>query len=273
MSSKSDDMSSVEYIQHHLTNLCPGDCETAGFWALHIDTLFFSVLLGAILVFFARHIGQRVHAGAPSGLVNATEMLVEFVNKQITDTFTVHNPLIGPLALTIFTWVLLMNAMDLVPVDLLPEMAKLIGIEYLKVVPTTDLNATLGLSLSVFTLIIFYNIKHKGALGYLKMFLFHPFGKYFVPINIVMTLIEELAKPLSLGLRLFGNLFAGELVFLLIALIGGTLAAGVAAVFWIPLQVSLDLAWLIFHLLVVTLQAFIFMVLTIVYLSMAHEQH
>ena len=217
MSGKSDDKSSVEYIQHHLTNLCYGDCKTpneaGGFWALHIDTLFFSLLLGAILVFFARHIGQRVHSGAPSGLVNATEMLVEFVNKQISDTFTVRNPLIGPLALTIFTWVLLMNAMDLVPVDLLPEIAFLIGVDYLKVVPTTDLNATLGLSLSVFALIIFYNIKHKGAVGYLKMFLFHPFGKYFVPINIVMTLIEELAKPLSLGLRLFGNLFAGELVF------------------------------------------------------------
>lgn len=277
MANNSDGMGSVEYIQHHLTNLCYGDCKTAasagGFWSLHLDTLFFAVLLGAILVFFARRIGRRVTADAPSGLLNATEMLVEFVNKQVSDTFSVRNPLIGPLALTIFTWVLLMNAMDLVPVDLLPSLAYWAGIEYLKVVPTTDLNATLGLSLSVFTLIIFYNIKFKGPIGYLKMFLFHPFGKYFIPVNVVMTLIEELAKPLSLGLRLFGNLFAGELVFLLIALIGGTLATGLAAAFWLPLQVSLDLAWLIFHLLVVTLQAFIFMVLTIVYLSMAHEKH
>lgn len=277
MANNSDGMGSVEYIQHHLTNLCYGDCKTAtsagGFWSLHVDTLFFSVLLGAVLVFFARYVGRRATAAAPSGLLNATEMLVEFVNKQVSDTFSVHNPLIGPLALTIFTWVLLMNAMDLVPVDLLPSLVHWAGVEYLKVVPTTDLNATLGLSLSVFALIIFYNVKFKGPVGYLKMFLFHPFGKYFIPVNVVMTLIEELAKPLSLGLRLFGNLFAGELVFLLIALIGGTLATGLAATFWLPLQISLDLAWLIFHLLVVTLQAFIFMVLTIVYLSMAHEKH
>jgi F-type H+-transporting ATPase subunit a len=137
-------------------------------------------------------------------------------------------------------------------------------------VPTTDLNATLAMSLTVFALIIFYNLKVKGPIGYLKVFLFHPFGKFFVPVNIVMTVIEELAKPLSLGLRLFGNLFAGELVFMLIALIGGTLAVGWAALFWLPLQVALDLGWLIFHLLVITLQAFIFMVLTIVYLGMAH---
>jgi len=150
-----------------------------------------------------------------------------------------------------------------------------VGIPYLKVVPTTDLNTTMAMSLTVFGLILFYNFKVKGPIGYLKVFLFHPFGKFFIPVNIVMTLIEELAKPLSLGLRLFGNLFAGELVFLLIALIGGTLAVGlVGYLFWFPLQVVLDLGWLIFHLLVITLQAFIFMVLTLVYLGMAHvEDH
>jgi F-type H+-transporting ATPase subunit a len=167
-------------------------------------------------------------------------------------------------------WVWLMNSMDLIPVDLLPFLAKHLGVPHLKAVPTTDLNTTLAMSFTVFLLIVFYSIKEKGVVGYLKMFLFHPFGKFFIPVNVVMTLIEELAKPLSLGLRLFGNLFAGELVFLLIALIGGTLAVGWATLFWLPLQVVLDLAWLIFHLLVITLQAFIFMVLTIVYLSMAH---
>ncbi len=273
-----ENIGTVEYIQHHLTNLCYGDCDpvthhAAGFWAWHLDTIFFSYLLGAILVFFCWRIGRRISPAVPSNSANVAEMLVEFVNKQVSDTFKVPNPLIGPIALTIFIWVLLMNVMDLVPVDLLPELSKLVGVEYLKVVPTTDLNATLALSLSVFALIIFYNIKVKGPIGYLKMFLFHPFGKFFIPVNIVMTTIEELAKPLSLALRLFGNLFAGELVFLLIALIGGTLTVGFAALFWWPLQVSLDLGWLIFHLLVVTLQAFIFMVLTIVYLSMAHEQH
>ncbi len=273
-----EQLTSVEYVQHHLTNLCYGDCDpvthhAAGFWSLHVDTLFFSFLLGALIVLVGRRIGCKATARTPSGAVNVAEMLVEFVNKQISDVFQKASPIIGPLALTIFLWVLMMNVMDLVPVDLLPEIGRLVGIEYLKVVPTTDLNATLGLSLTVFALIIFYNIKIKGPVGYLKMFLFHPFGKFLIPINIVMSVIEELAKPLSLGLRLFGNLFAGELVFLLIALIGGTMAVGLGALLWLPMQVALDLAWLIFHLLVVTLQAFIFMVLTIVYLGMAHEKH
>ena len=278
MSEQTGELTSVGYIQHHLQNLCYGQCdpvthEAVGFWAFHIDTIFFSVLLGAVMVLVGWRIGRRAGVGVPDGMVNVGEMLVEFVNKQIGDSFKVPNPLIGPMALTIFLWVLLMNAMDLIPVDLLPIIATGINVNYLKVVPTTDLNTTMALSLSVFALVVFYNIKTKGPGGYLKMFLFHPFGKFLVPVNIVMTLIEELAKPLSLGLRLFGNLFAGELVFLLIALIGGTLAVGAAAFFWLPLQVILDLAWLIFHLLIVTLQAFIFMVLTIVYLSMAHEQH
>ncbi len=266
----------VEYIKHHLTNLCVGDCdpvthEAAGFWAWHADTIFFSVFLALVIVLLAWRIGRAATADAPSGMLNAAETLVEFVNKQISEVFVKHNPLIGPMALTVFTWVLLMNSMDLVPVDLLPELGKLIGVEYLKVVPTTDVNATFALSLSVFALIIFYNIKSKGFVGYLKTFLFHPFGKFLIPVNVVMTAIEEVAKLLSLALRLFGNLFAGELVFLLIALIGGTLAVGYAALLWIPLQITFDLGWLLFHLLVVTLQAFIFMVLTIVYIGMAQE--
>lgn len=265
----------VEYIQHHLTNLCAGDCDpvthkAASFWAWHLDTLFFSIVLGGLIVVVSWHLSRRLTTGVPGGFQNFVESIVEFVAGQVKDSFPGHNPLIAPMALTIFLWVWLMNFMDLIPVDLLPVIAGFFGIQYLKVVPTTDLSTTFALSLTVFILIIYYNIKVKGALGYLKMFLFHPFGKYLVPVNIVMTLIEELAKPLSLGLRLFGNLFAGELVFLLIALIGGTLAVGAAALFWLPLQVVLDLGWLIFHLLIITLQAFIFMVLTIVYLGMAH---
>ena len=259
----------VEYIQHHLTNLCAGDCDpvthkAAGFWSLHLDTIFFSYLLGALIVFVAWRVGRNMTEGVPSGFQNAVESILEFVDQQVKDTFPGHNPLIAPLALTIFLWVFLMNFMDLIPVDLLPLIASWMGIGYLKVVPTTDLNATLAMSLTVFALILYYNIKIKGFGGYMKMFLFHPFGKFFIPVNVVMTAIEELAKPLSLALRLFGNLFAGELVFLLIALIGGTMYL------LMPLQVALDLAWLIFHLLVITLQAFIFMVLTIVYLGMAH---
>ena len=267
----------VEYIQHHLTNLCAGDCDpvthqAAGFMAWNVDSLFFSIALGALIVFVSWRLGKSLTAGTPGGFQNVVESIVEFVSQQVKDTFPGHNPLIAPLALTIFVWVFLMNFMDMIPVDLLPMIASWFGIEYLKIVPTTDLNTTLAMSLTVFGLIVFYNIKIKGPVGYLKMFLFHPFGKFFVPVNIVMALIEELAKPLSLALRLFGNLFAGELVFLLIALIGGTMAVGFAALFWLPLQVVLDLGWLIFHLLVITLQAFIFMVLTIVYLGMAHTE-
>lgn len=272
--------STVEYIQHHLTNLCVGDCDpithkAVGFWAFHLDTLFFSYAIAALIILVSWHVGRNLSANKPGGFQNFVETILDFVAGQVRDTFPGHNPLIAPLALTIFLWVWLMNFMDLIPVDLLPLIATWFGIPYLKVVPTTDLSTTLAMSLTVFALILYYNFKIKGPIGYLKVFLFHPFGKFFVPVNVAMTLIEELAKPLSLALRLFGNLFAGELVFLLIALIGGTLAVGFAAAFWLPLQIVLDLGWLIFHLLVITLQAFIFMVLSIVYLGMAHvrEEH
>jgi F-type H+-transporting ATPase subunit a len=267
----------VEYIQHHLTNLCVGNCDpvthkAAGFWALHLDTIFFSFLLAALIIWVATRLGKNLNSDKPGGFQNLVESIIDFVSQQVRDTFPGHNPLIAPLALTIFLWVWLMNFMDLIPVDLLPVIGSMFGIDYLKVVPTTDINTTMAMSLTVFALILYYSIKVKGLAGYGKMFLFHPFGKFFIPVNVVMTAIEELAKPLSLGLRLFGNLFAGELVFLLIALIGGSAAIGAGLFFILPLQVLLDLGWLIFHLLVITLQAFIFMVLTIVYLGMAHTE-
>jgi len=251
-------------------NCDPVTHQAAGFWAFHLDTMIISYLLAALLVYAGWRVSSRLNPGVPGGFQNFVESILEFVAGQVKDTFPGHNPLIAPMALTIFAWVWMMNFMDMIPVDLIPQLGHLVGISHLKAVPTTDLNTTMAMSLTVFALIIFYNIKVKGLGGYLKMFLFHPFGKFFVPVNIVMTIIEELAKPLSLGLRLFGNLFAGELVFMLIALIGGTMAVGAAAAFWLPLQTLLDLGWLIFHLLVITLQAFIFMVLTIVYLGMAH---
>lgn len=268
----------VEYIQHHLTNLCVGQCDpvthqATGFWAWHLDTLIVSALLAALIVFASWRLGRRLSADKPGGFQNFVEAILDFVGGQVRDTFPGHNPLIAPLALTIFVWVFLMNAMDMIPVDLPGWIFGFFGIQYFKVVPTTDLSTTFAMSLTVFALIIFYSIKTKGPVGYLKMFLFHPFGKFLIPVNIVMTAIEELAKPLSLGLRLFGNLFAGELVFLLIALIGGTLVVGLGALIWFPLQVALTWGWLVFHLLVITLQAFIFMVLTIVYLGMAHQEH
>jgi F-type H+-transporting ATPase subunit a len=261
---------SVEYIQHHLTNLCVGDCQAGGFWSFHLDTMIISYLLAALMVYAGWRLSARLNPGVPGGFQNFVESILEFVGGQVKDSFPGHNPLIAPMALTIFVWTWLMNFMDMIPVDLLPQLAQAVGLGHLRVVPTTDLSATFAMSLSVFILIIFYNIKVKGLVGYIKTFLFHPFGKFLVPVNIVMTVIEELAKPLSLALRLFGNMFAGELVFMLIALIGGMLAVGMGALFWLPLQTVLDLGWLIFHLLVITLQAFIFMVLTIVYLGMAH---
>lgn len=262
----------VAYIQHHLQNLCAGDCDPvthySGFWTINLDTMFFSWLTAGILMYIAYTLGKNLSLDNPGGLQNFFETIFEFVDDQVKSIFPGHNPLIAPLAFTIFVWVFLMNTVDLVPVDLLPWLGGFVGIDYLKVVPTTDLGTTFGLALSVFALIIYYNIKIKGPIGYLKMFLFHPFGKYLMPVNIVMTTIEEVAKPVSLALRLFGNMFAGELLFLLIALLGGF-----AGALWItiPSQVILASMWAIFHILVITLQAFIFMLLTIVYLGMAHQ--
>lgn len=247
----------TEYIIHHLTNLQVGE----GFWTFHLDTLFFSVVLGGIFLAIFIAAARRATSGVPGKLQNFVEVLYEFADKQVKDTFHGRSALIAPLALTIFTWVFLMNAMDLIPVDLLPYIANLMGIHYLRVVPSTDLNATFAMSISVFFLILFYSIKIKGVGGFTKEILFTPFGKWFIPFNVILKLVEELAKPVSLGLRLFGNLYAGELIFILIALLP----------WWI--QWTLSLPWAIFHLLIITLQAFIFMVLTIVYLSMAHEEH
>lgn len=243
------------YIQHHLTNLQTGE----GFWAINWDTLIVGWLIAGFIIFLGVRVGRRIEIGVPTGMQNVLEIVVEFVDKQVREIFDSRNPLIGPLSLTIFVWVFLMNAMDLLPVDLLPKVGELLGVPYLKIVPTTDLSTTFGLSLSVFALIVYYNIKIKGPIGYLKMFMFHPFGKWLIPVNVVMTLIEEIAKPVSLGLRLFGNMFAGELIFLLIALLPWW-------IIWAP-----GSAWAIFHILIITLQAFIFMLLTIVYLSMAHQ--
>ena len=248
--------------QHHLHNNSIGE---GGFWVLNLDTLIYGWLLAGVLMYISYKVGKSMTSETPTGGQNVLEAIVEFVQQQIKDVFPGSNPIIGPLALTIFMWVFLMNAMDLVPVDLLPELGQLVGIEYMKVVPTTDLSTTFALSLSVFALIIFYNIKIKGPIGYLKMFLFHPFGKFLIPVNIIMTTIEEIAKPVSLGLRLFGNMFAGELIFLLIALLGGASLLGLGP------QVLFGSAWAIFHILIITLQAFIFMLLTIVYLGMAHQ--
>ncbi|MAA76262.1 MAG: F0F1 ATP synthase subunit A [Salinisphaeraceae bacterium] len=267
------------YIGHHLTNLkfdlssMQFDSYAEGFWVLHVDSLFFSIFLGGLFLWMFRAAARKATAAEPSGLQNFVEMVVDFTDSQVRDVFHGKSALVAPLALTIFVWVFLMNFMDLIPVDLIPAAAMGVGIDYMKVVPTTDPNITFGMSLTVFALVIFYSIKIKGGWGFAKEFLTHPFGWWLAPFNLMLKLVEEIAKPISLSLRLFGNLYAGELIFILIALF--TLNAGMSLM-TVPLfglQVALGAAWAIFHILVITLQAFIFGMLTIVYLSMAHEHH
>nr|VFJ67323.1 MAG: F-type H+-transporting ATPase subunit a [Candidatus Kentron sp. FW] len=267
----------VEYIRHHLINLCVG-CDPSthqpasliDFSVFFLDAFLISAMLAGLLMWLSWKVGKNMDVDNPDGIQNLLEAIIEFVNQQIKDVFPGYNPMVGPLALTIFVWVFLMNAMDLIPVDLIPWLLGFIGVHYLKVVPTTHLDVTFGLAVSVFALIIYYNIKVKGIFGYAKQFMTHPFGIWLFPVNIVMTAIEEIAKPISLGLRLFGNMFAGELLFMLIALLGAFVGWWLLTV---PAQVVLGSLWAIFHILVVTLQAFIFMLLTIVYLALAHEEH
>jgi len=233
-----------------------------GFWTFNIDTLFWSWVTGIIFLSLFYVGARRATAGEPGKLQNFVEILVDFVDNSVADGFHGPRGFVAPLALTVFFWVLLWNMLDLIPVDLLPWLASTVGIHYQRIVPSADMNATFGLSLSVLALIIIYSIKGKGVKGFIKELLFHPFGSFplLVPFNIILNVVELIAKPVSLALRLFGNLYAAELIFVLIA---GLLP------FWA--QWTLHLPWAIFHILVVPLQAFIFMVLTIVYLSMAHE--
>jgi len=274
--------SSTEYIKHHLTNLTFGnhpehgwsfahtaqDAQEMGFWAFHVDSLGWSIALGLIFCLVFRSIANKANSGVPSGVQNFVEMIVEFVDSNVKDTYHGKSTLIAPLALTIFCWVFLMNLMDLIPVDFIPFVAQALGLHYMKVVPSTDPNVTLGMSISVFMLILFYSIKMKGVGGFAGELALNPFNPanpilkaFFIPINLILEGVTLIAKPVSLGLRLFGNMYAGELIFILIAL----LPLGVQWVLSVP--------WAIFHILVITLQAFIFMMLTIVYLSMASEHH
>ncbi len=258
------ELTSAAFIEHHMTNLTIGK----GFWALHLDTLFFSILLGTLFCAFLYAMAKRAHTGVPGFWMNIAEMLHEFVDTTVRDFFATSRRDIGSLALTIFCWVLLWNVMDLIPVDLLPSAASLIGIPYLKVVPSTDANATFALSITVVTLMYVYAVRsNHGIFAMLKSMGGHPFAAsapalkiVLFPINFILRIIEDFAKIISLSLRLFGNLFAGELVFVLIALLPFFLQ-------FIPGGI-----WAIFHILIVTLQAYIFMILAIVYLSMA-ESH
>ena len=267
MAAAGEELTISGYIVHHLTNLTYGklpagferhavdggtevvpeggiwtiahggaEASAMGFNAIHVDSMLWSVGLGLVFCFLFRSVAKKAESGVPSGMVNLFEMIVEFVDSTVKDTFHGHNKLIAPLALTIFVWVFMMNFMDIIPVDLIPHTLELLGVPYQKVVPSTDPNITMGMALGI-------------------------------PVNLFMEVVGLLAKPFSLGLRLFGNMYAGEMIFILIAAL---FSAGIA---WMVPAGMLQIGWAIFHILVITLQAFIFMVLTIVYLSMAHEDH
>ena len=270
----SGELTSSAYIKHHLQNLTYGkfpdghwgfahsaaEAKEMGFMAFHVDTLGVSFVLGALFLFFFARAAKRASIDAPSGFQNFVESIVDFIDENVRGSFSGKNPMVAPLALTTFIWIVLMNTMDLVPVDWLPTLFAAMGVEYLKVVPTTDPNATFGMSIGIFLLILYYSVKEKGLGGFVGELTLHPFGKWMLPFNLFLEGVNLLAKPVSLALRLFGNMYAGEMIFILIALLP----------FWI--QWSLSLPWAIFHILIVLLQAFIFMTLVIVYMDMAHQK-
>jgi len=347
MASGSEELTSSGYIKHHLQNLtcglgdegvvCGGAkvAEQFGFWAVHVDTMFWALLLGALFYFLFRRVAKAANSGVPTRFQAFIELIVEFVDDSVRDSFHGSSKLIAPLALTLFVWIFFMNFMDLIPVDWLPEAAVALGIEYQKVVPTTDVNNTMGMAVAVFALIIIYSVRFKGVGGFMAELVMNPlnpkelgmpviFWPFVMAFNLLLELVSLLAKPVSLGLRLFGNLYAGELIFILIAIVftagSGMVAAGFSSVwgdavpwwFWslgaatvfatlwanykgklamkptvalLALEMLLiggagflggqllHFGWAVFHVLVITLQAFIFMMLTIVYLSMASEHH
>jgi F-type H+-transporting ATPase subunit a len=272
--------SSGDYITHHLQNLqvCKNEAgdwvwnECAGnIWAINVDSMFWSVLLGVTFALLFWSVARKSSTDKPTKFQAAIEIVVEMVDSSVKDTFHGKSRLIAPLALTVFVWVFFMNLMDLIPVDWIPMAAQKAGIPYMKVVPTTDVNVTFGMSIAVFVLILVYTHMAKGPFALVKDLMLHPIqpsfkgpaiiaAPFIMAFNFILEAVALIAKPVSLSLRLFGNMFAGELIFILIALIG-----------WF--QLPLHFGWAVFHVLIVTLQAFIFMMLTVVYLSLASESH
>ena len=279
MASEGGAQTSGEYIVHHLQNLqvCKVDDawvwnQCAGnFWTINVDSMFWSLLLGLVFVTIFRSAAKKASTSKPGKMQAFVEIVCDFIDSSVKDTFHGKSTLVAPLALTIFVWVFLMNLMDLVPVDWIPMASAAVGIEYMKVVPTTDVNITFGMSFAVFALIIYYTHKAKGPLGLIKDLTLHPIAPptkgagllaapFIIAFNLILETVALVAKPVSLSLRLFGNLFAGELIFILIALLG----------LW---QLPLHFGWAVFHVLIIVLQAFIFMMLTVVYISLASEDH
>ena len=269
----------AEYIQHHLTNLTYGqhpdgswgfahnadEAAAMGFNAINVDSMGWAIGLGLIFIAIFYTAARRATSGVPGGLQNFVEMVIEFIDDITQTIFSHKNDLIAPMALTVFVWVFLMNLMDLIPVDWIPGLAVWLGVSHMKIVPTTDVNITMSMALSVFGLILYYSIKCKGVGGFLAELAFHPLPKIAAPVNLVLEGVTLIAKPLSLGLRLFGNMYAGEMIFVLIALL---FPAGIV---YGLLGGVLQWGWALFHILIITLQAFIFSVLTVVYMAQAHD--
>ncbi len=275
-----ENLTSGGYIKHHLQNLTFGklpdgswgiahgheEAAHMGFWAINLDTMAFSLGLGLFFLWLFRKAAKNATADTPGPLQNFVEWIIEFIDDSVRGSFSGKNPLIAPLSLTIFVWIFLMNLMDLIAVDHVPWLAGLMGVPYLKIVPTTDPNTTFGLALGVFALVLYYSIKIKGVGGFLGELMFHPFPKWLAPVNLLLEGVTLISKPVSLALRLFGNMYAGEMIFILIAIMySAGWAMGIFGGF-------LQLGWAIFHILIITLQAFIFMTLTIVYLDMASQE-
>lgn len=300
-----DTLTTESYIKHHLTNMTYGklpqgyervgsdgqvevltqdtwtlahndqEIGDMGFMAIHVDSMFWSIFLGLAFVLLFRKVAKAMTSDVPGRLQNFVEMIIEFIDTNVKDTFHHKNSLIAPMALTIFIWIFLMNLMDLVPVDWIPEFMMWATGDphfFFKVVPTTDPNITLGMAMTVFLMMIYFSIKNKGFMGFVKELTLHPFhapkwyvNVFLIPINLILESVSLIAKPISLGLRLFGNLYAGEMIFILIAAMFG------AGLFLGTLAGVLQMGWAIFHILVIALQAFVFMVLTIVYMAMAHD--
>lgn len=294
LTTSTEKLTTSEYITHHLQNLTCGmhdgqihcahnaaEAAEMGFWAFNVDTLAVSFFLGAVFLLLFRSVAKKAATGVPSGAQNFVEWVVEFIDTSVRGSFTARNNMVAPLALTVFAWIFMMNFMDLIPIDFIPKITEAMGIAHFKSVPTTDPNATFGMAIGVFILVLFYSVKMKGAGGFFAELAFQPFQAKNIVLKTVMVVpnlvlegVNLIAKPISLALRLFGNMYAGEMIFILIALMGGAwveMSAGSVTLF--GSQVLLSLGWGIFHILIVTLQAFIFMTLTVVYLDMAHQEH
>ncbi len=255
----------TDYIQHHLQNLVSS--KEDGFMVLHLDTVITAVLMGLFMVLLFWLAVRKPTAGVPGKWQAFVEICLEFVHNQVKDTYHGKSKMVTPIAITIFFWILLMNLLKMIPADFFAVPLSWVGINYWKPVPTADVNATLGMSITVFLLMIVFSLRAKGIGGFTKEFLTAPFGKWMMPFNLILNIVEWLSKPISLAMRLFGNMFGGEIVFLLIWVLGG---AGIAGMFGGAVA---GFGWMLFHLLVIPLQAFIFMMLSIVYLSLVEDAH